>query len=89
MEQALKVEWIDSGREPKCAPDPTFPNGKPVDGSEPGKPSCETALPYPAKRCGTYIVSCALCGIRVGVTTAGRPDDPTSVKISCKQMAVA
>lgn len=78
-----KVDWIDHKREPQCAPDAGYPSGKDLDCSD-GAPSCKIDLPYPAKRCGLYIVECEICGYRVGITTAGRPDDPRSVKMPCK-----
>ena len=84
---ALKVEWVDYEREPKMAPNPIFPKGKDIDGTMWGFPSCKTDLPYPAKRCGAYIVTCGDCELRVGVTTAGRPDDPRSLKINCMRRA--
>ncbi len=86
MEQDMsqfKIEWRDSGREPQCPPDPRYPDGIDVDGIAARAEGCKTALPYPAKRCGAYIVECTICGIRVGVTTAGRPDDPRSVRLPC------
>ena len=82
----ITVEWKDSGREPQCAPDPAYPNGKPIrltDQARMGIKTCEVALPYPAKRCGLYCVKCDQCGLSVGVTTAGRPDDPVSVELAC------
>ena len=81
----LAVEWVDSGREPQCEPDPAYPNGKPILLADQSITHCTVALPYPAKRCGIYIVSCSWCGLRVGVTTAGRPDDPTSVQVPCQE----
>lgn len=84
MEQALKIEWIDHEREPQCAPNPTFPKGIDVDCSDGAPETCTASLPYPAQRCGVYMVTCEACGKRVGVTTAGRPDDPRSVKIACR-----
>lgn len=80
----MKVEWIDYGREPKCAPNPLYPNGMDADLSEGAQAACTADLPYPAKRCGLYLVHCETCGQRIGVTTAGRPDDPRSIKIACK-----
>ena len=79
----LKVEWEDFGREPKCRPNPNFPNGMDVDSSEGAAKTCSCALPYPAKRCGAYIVRCDACGMSTAITTAGRPDDPKSVKLAC------
>lgn len=84
MEQALTVEWIDSGREPQCAADPDFPDGKNIDASMGAGRSCSRDLPYPAKRCGYFIVRCTICGMSVAVTTAGRPDDPRSIKLACR-----
>jgi len=80
----FRIEWIDHGREPQCSPDPAFPKGKDVDVSRGAMPACTAAVPYPAKRCGAYVVECLNCGLRVAVTTAGRPDDPRSVKMACK-----
>lgn len=79
----MKIEWIDRGREPQCPPDPAYPNGKDIDMCEGDFPTCRVELPYPARRCGVYIIECEKCGVRVGVTTAGRPDDPRSVEIAC------
>ena len=81
----FQIEWIDHGREPRCPPNPKYPDG--IDIKADGVPAlvarCKADLPYPAKRCGAYIVQCRVCGIRVGFTTAGRPDDPRSVEIAC------
>jgi hypothetical protein len=82
----LKVRWIDRGREPQCPPDPAFPNGVDLDGAKAlGVPTCYTALPYPAKRCGLYYVECEACGCNAMITTAGRADDPRSVLMPCKR----
>lgn len=83
MEQKMKVEWVDFEREPRCAPNPNFPDGVDADTSEGAMKTCIAQLPYPAKRCGMYTVECPKCGIKVGCTTAGRPDDPRSIKIAC------
>lgn len=88
MSGQFKIKWWDSGREPQCAPDPDFQNGKDVDLSiwcVDGWPTCEVDLPYPAKRCGVHVVECKLCGLTVGITTAGRHDDPRSLKVGCKK----
>jgi hypothetical protein len=83
MTEQFSIEWIDHGREPQCAPDPAYPNGKELDASSGAERKCHAALPYPAKRCGLYVVECNLCGYRIALTTAGRPDDPKSVIIAC------
>jgi hypothetical protein len=79
----LKVKFIDSGREPKCPPNPQHPKGIDVDMSE-GRKHCFAELPYPAPRCGMLLVECDVCGTNALITTAGRIDDPRSVKLKCK-----
>jgi hypothetical protein len=83
------IEWLDSGREPQVAPNPAYPAGIDLDVSGGAAHKCMTPLPYPAKRIGTYIIECRICGIRVGCTTAGRPDDPRSIVIACKEQGNA
>lgn len=80
------ITWHDSGREPHCAPNPAYPNGIDLDVSLGLHPTCRTDLPYPAKRCGYYVVKCSRCGLEIAVTTAGRPDDPRSVTLACKEI---
>lgn len=80
----ITIEWIDGEREPKVAPNPKYPDGIDLDMSDGSSNSCITALPYPAPRCGVYVVKCDLCGLVVAITTAGRPDDPRTVKLPCK-----
>jgi len=79
-----QIEWIDHKREPKHAPDPRYPNGVDVDLTGGAKVACLVELPYPARRCGMYVIGCETCGQRIVVTTAGRPDDPKSVTIACR-----
>lgn len=83
MTHALKVNWIDRGREPQCEPNPDYPDGVDLDTSFGASSSCFTELPYPAKRCGYYLVVCDRCQQSVLITTAGRRDDPRSVKLAC------
>lgn len=78
------VKWIDRGREPQNAPDPDFPTGIDIDISL-GRPSCKTDLPYPAARCGNFYVECSVCGVNALLSTAGRSDDPRSVRMACKK----
>jgi hypothetical protein len=80
----IDVQWLDSGREPRNPPNPAFPNGVDLDASEGAVAACLVDLPYPAKRCGMYLVRCEVCGQNAAITTAGRPDDPKSVKIACQ-----
>jgi hypothetical protein len=81
---ALKVKWIDAIREPQNAPDPKYPDGVDLDLSNGAAATCSTSLPYPAKRCGLYVITCGTCHTHNVVTTAGRRDDPRSVKLVCK-----
>jgi hypothetical protein len=81
--QQFSVTWNDAEREPQCAPDPDYPDGKDVDVSQGAGTTCTVELPHPAKRCGFYDVRCTLCGFRAMITTAGRPDDPKSVRFPC------
>lgn len=78
------VRWIDRNREPKCPPNPAFPQGTDFDASGGAKRTCVVELPYPAKRCGVYVVQCEICGFSAAITTAGRADDPKSIRLPCK-----
>lgn len=91
MEQTgrFHIEWRDSGDEPQCPADPDYPEGIDLDLSLGVAQSCICALPYPAKRIGGYVVTCKICGYRGGCTTAGRADDPRSIKVACHPMARA
>lgn len=80
----FKIEWVDHGREPECSPNPDYPNGIDLDASKGQPVSCHITLPYPARRCGLYVLACTLCGMTAAITTAGRVDDPRSVKLACK-----
>ena len=81
----IKVSWVDSGREPQCPADPAYPDGKHIDVSNGAKKTCKVSLPYPAKRCGYYALRCNECGYGAVITTAGRPDDPKSAIVPCKE----
>lgn len=85
----MKVTCLDAGREPRAKPNPNYPKGIDLDVSEGAKHTCVAELPYPAKRCGTYVVQCEVCGYSVACTTAGRIDDPKSIKLPCQLKAVA
>ena len=80
----FRIRWHDSGREPKCKPNPDYPRGVDADLSAGAEATCKVALDYPVRRCGAYTVHCEDCGLFVVVTTAGRPDDPRSVKLGCR-----
>ena len=36
-----------------------------------------------------YLVECTICGMSVVLTTAGRPDDPKSIRMPCKMAGSA
>ena len=45
----IDVMFLDSGREPKCKPDPKYPDGKPINlATGPMVKTCTMNLPFPA-----------------------------------------
>jgi hypothetical protein len=82
------IEWRDAGRAPRCAPNPDYPDGIHLDFTRDAAVTCKVELPYPARQCGAYLITCNLCGTKAACTTAGRPDDPRSIKIPCKDAAI-
>jgi hypothetical protein len=79
------VSFVPSGRgKAQCPPNPQYPNGIAITANKGNEPSCKAELPYPAPECGYHLVECALCNVSVGITAAGRPDDPISIEILCK-----
>jgi hypothetical protein len=83
----LTVRWIDGKREPVCPPNPLYPNGIDIDLSRGASVTCSAALPYPALRIGGFAIDCPVCGQSAYITTAGRADDPRSIKVACKANA--
>jgi len=81
------IDFVPSGRgKAQCPPDPNYPNGIAFDLTKSLKAaSCLIELPYPAPECGLWRVECEECSMSLAVTAAGRPDDPISVKISCRE----
>jgi hypothetical protein len=84
MKSRLSIHWVDGERESQCAPNPAYPNGIDLDVTNGASQACTVVLPYPAKRCGEYVIECEHCAMQVFVPTTGRPDDPRSVKLACK-----
>jgi hypothetical protein len=78
------IAWVDLGFEPQCPSDPAFPEGVDLDISAGSVICCFVPLPYPAKRCGRYHIDCSACRLSVIVTTAGRADDPRSIRLPCQ-----
>lgn len=85
MASQFKIEFTNRRGPPRVAPDPAYPNGKDVDLSE-GGATCATGIPYPAEERGVWLVECTRCGLRVGITAAGRPDDPRSARLPCRRI---
>jgi hypothetical protein len=84
----FKIDWIDREREPQNPPDPRYPHGIDLDMSKGATRTCSTRLPYPTPRCGLLYVECGECGANAIITTAGRADDPCSVKLACEKEAL-
>ena len=82
----IDVTFLDAGRSPTEKPNPKFPDGMAINlNVNPIAKSCTKNLPWPAPRCGSYIVTCRECGFTAGVTVAGRADDPRIITIPCKR----
>ncbi len=74
-----------SGRgKAQCAPDADYPHGKALVVAD-HEPSCMVDIPYPAPECGLFLVTCNVCGLKIAITAAGRPDDPISVVLPCAE----
>jgi hypothetical protein len=80
---SFRVNFIDRGVSPKQQPDPAYPRGIDLDLTH-GNKGCKENVPYPAPRCGYYVVECNRCGFKAMITVAGRQDDPRSIKLPCK-----
>jgi hypothetical protein len=84
MPPNFDIHFEPSGRgKAQCPPNPDFPDGVRVDARTRRGPVCTIEFPYPAPECGTWFASCRQCRFTIGVTAAGRPDDPRSITISC------
>jgi hypothetical protein len=80
----LKVQWLDKGIEAQCLPNPRYPDGIDIDVSNGALRTCSRVLPYPAPRCGVWLITCDQCRRSTVVTAAGRIDDPRSIMVACK-----
>lgn len=80
----FEIQWVDSGREPKCPPNPDYPEGIDIPAPSGAAQRCKAKLPYPAERCGMFLIRCKRCGLTASITTAGRPDDPRSITMGCR-----
>jgi hypothetical protein len=84
-ESDFDIHWVDAGYKSRIQSNPKYPDGIDIDISGRAMLSCVVKLPYPAPRVGMYQVWCKTCGFSAGVTAAGRPDDPRSVRVPCKK----
>lgn len=80
----ITVQFLSNGRKAQCAPDPAHPEGIDIDLTDGEPVCCRAKLPYPAECCGVLVVRCRTCGYSAAITTAGRTDDPRTVKLPCK-----
>ena len=79
----LTATWHGGGGKATCPPNPAFPKGMVVDMTVIGRPVCAIDLPYPAECIGLWIITCAICDLRIAITAAGRPDDPRRLLLPC------
>jgi len=84
------IRWIDCEHE-TCRPaDPRYPNGRDINNAATDlAAACTVKLPYPAKRAGQYRVVCTRCGLYILCATAGRADDPRSLRLACRPLPPA
>jgi hypothetical protein len=78
------IDWVDQHRESDHPADPAYPSGSAIDVAIDAMKACRLELPYPAARCGIWVVTCRECGFSVALATAGRADDPKSVRMPCR-----
>ena len=81
------VKFLDRGRSPQCQPNPMYPEGIHLP-DIPGEKCCRATVPYPAPRCGLWLVRCKTCGATMAATCAGRQDDPRSVPVACRDVTL-
>jgi hypothetical protein len=84
-EPRFLIDWVDQHRESRYPPDPSFRNGVAIDVALDAAQACRVQLAYPAERCGIWVITCRVCGYSVALGTAGRADDPVSVRVPCRE----
>jgi hypothetical protein len=82
--QRFSVDWIDGGRGAGYPADPSYPNGVGIDVAMDAPRACRVELPWPANGVGLWVVVCGACGYAVALGTAGRSDDPRTVRVPCR-----
>jgi len=83
-ESRFLVDWVDGHRTSTYAADPSYPAGVAIDVALDAPKACRLELAYPAARCGMWVITCRRCGFAISLSTAGRADDPKSVRVPCK-----
>jgi hypothetical protein len=86
----FNVKWLDGGRPPQSPPDPDYPDGLDVvipRGQNDSEKTCHADIPYPPphRHIGQWLITCTLCGFKLMMTAASRPDDPKSVTFPCQK----
>jgi hypothetical protein len=80
------IKWHRRGGPPQNPSNPKYPEGVHLDLSVGAAKTCRVELPYPTKPfLGLLVIVCETCGFKGTITTAGRPDDPRSIRIACKE----
>lgn len=79
----ITITWLSRNRKAQVPPNPNYPDGIDIDSGR--RPACRVELPYPAECVGLHYVACNDCKSNMMITAAGRPDDPKSVMLPCKQ----
>lgn len=81
----FEIDWRQRGGPPKNPSDPRYPRGIDLDLTDGARRACLVDLPYPTpKFIGVLMVRCLTCDRTAMLTTAGRPDDPRTVRLPCK-----
>jgi hypothetical protein len=88
VRKTFHAKWLDGGRPPQVEPNPEFPDGIDVvipRGETDSQKMCRADIPYPPphKNIGQWLLTCSLCGFKIMMTAASRPDDPKSVTFPC------
>lgn len=84
VESRFLVDWSDAHRVSTFPADPAFPSGCSIDVALDAPRACRVELPYPASRCGMWVVTCQQCDYAIALATTGRSDDPRSVRVPCR-----
>jgi hypothetical protein len=80
----FSVDWIDGARVATYPADPSYPDGQAIDVALDAVRACRVELACPAAGVGLWLVVCRGCGYAITLSTAGRADDPKSVRLPCR-----